>query len=81
MAIFSLIIIEFFTSGLKTLLDFATILSFLAAPVFAVINYKVVNSEFMPEEYRPARWLKILSWSGIIFLISFSLIFVISKIL
>ncbi|MDX1701946.1 MAG: Nramp family divalent metal transporter, partial [Melioribacteraceae bacterium] len=46
MAIFSIIIIQYFTSGLKTLLDFATILSFLAAPVFALINYKVVTAEF-----------------------------------
>lgn len=81
MALFSIIIIEFFTSGLKTLLDFATILSFLAAPFFAVINYKVVTSPFMPERYKPKKWLIILSWAGIIFLISFSIIFIVSEII
>ena len=80
MAIFSILIIEFFTNGLKTLLDFATILSFLAAPIFAIINYRVVNSSFMPNEFKPKKWLKILSWSGIVFLIVFSIIFLISKI-
>ncbi|MBU1100283.1 MAG: Nramp family divalent metal transporter [Bacteroidetes bacterium] len=79
MVITSLIIIGLFTSGLKTLLDFAAIVSFLAAPVFAIINYKVVTSDFMPETDRPKKWLKILSWCGIIFLILFSLIFIISK--
>jgi Mn2+/Fe2+ NRAMP family transporter len=78
MAVFSVLIIEFFTSGLKTLLDFATILSFLAAPIFAFINYKVVTSKFMPEEFRPKKWLIILSWSGITFLIAFSVIYIIS---
>ncbi len=80
MALFSIIIIEFFTSGLKTLLDFATILSFLAAPVFAFINYKVITSDFMPKEHKPKTWLKILSWSGIIFLIGFSILFIYTKI-
>ena len=81
MAVLSIIIIQFFTSGLKTLLDFATILSFLAAPVFAFINYKVITSNFMPIEHKPKLWLKILSWMGIIFLVSFSLLFIASKII
>ncbi len=79
MAILGLSIIAFFTSGLKSLLDFATILSFLAAPVFAYINYKVVTASFMPQEHRPKNWLKFLSWFGIIFLVSFSILFIISK--
>lgn len=79
MAIFGILIIIFYTSGLKSLLDFATIVSFLAAPVFAIINYKVVTASFMPEKYRPRLWLRILSWSGIIFLILFSLLFIASK--
>jgi Mn2+/Fe2+ NRAMP family transporter len=79
MAIFGILIIIFYTSGLKSLLDFATIVSFLAAPVFAIINYKVVTANFMPEEYRPKLWLRVLSWSGIIFLILFSLLFIVSK--
>jgi len=81
MALFSIIIIEFFTSGLKTLLDFATILSFLAAPIFAYINYKVVTSEHMPGKHKPKAWLKILSWIGIIFLVSFSVLFIYTKLI
>ncbi|MDA3860368.1 MAG: Nramp family divalent metal transporter [Melioribacteraceae bacterium] len=80
MAFFGILIIVFYTSGLKSLLDFATIVSFLAAPVFAIINYKVVTADFMPEEYRPKLWLRILSWSGIIFLVLFSLLFIGTKI-
>jgi len=78
MIITAFIIIAYFTSGIKTLVDFATIVAFLAAPVFAVINFRVVTAPFMPEEYRPKKWLRILSWAGIIFLISFSLIYIIS---
>lgn len=81
MALISIIIIGFFVSGLKTLLDFATILSFLAAPIFAIINYKVVTSSIMPQQFRPKMWLKILSWSGIVFLIAFSILFIVIKII
>lgn len=81
MALLSLAIIAFFTSGLKTLLDFATIVSFLAAPVFAIINYKVVTSKSMPLEFQPKLWLRILSWLGIIFLVLFSILFIISEVI
>ena len=81
MAIISIIIIIFFASSLTTLIDFATIMSFLAAPVFAFINYKVVTSDFMNKEYHPPKWLKILSWTGIIFLVTFSLIYILSRFL
>lgn len=72
------IIITGFTSGIKTLMDFATIIAFLAAPVFAIINYRVVTAPFMPVKYQPPKWLRILSWSGIIFLIAFSLVYIAS---
>lgn len=79
MVIFGLLIIGVFTSGLKTLLDFATVVSFLAAPVFAIINYKVITALYVPEHARPKTWLKILSWFGIVFLILFSIIYLVSK--
>ncbi|MGC9365178.1 MAG: Nramp family divalent metal transporter [Fidelibacterota bacterium] len=78
MVIAAFIIITGFTSGIKTLMDFATIIAFLAAPVFAIINYRVVTAPFMPVKYQPPKWLRILSWSGIIFLIAFSLVYIVS---
>lgn len=75
LSITAVIIIGFFTKNMRSLLEMATILSFLTAPVFAFINYKVVTSNFIPTENHPKIWLKILSWAGIIFLISFSLIY------
>ncbi len=78
MVIAAFIIITGFTSGIKTLMDFATIIAFLAAPVFALINYRVVTAPFMPVKYQPPKWLRILSWSGIIFLIAFSLVYIVS---
>jgi len=76
----SMIIIGLFTSSMRNLLDFATVISFLAAPFFAYINFKVVKSDFLPKEYHPKKWMNILSWAGLIFLIGFSIIYIISRI-
>ena len=81
LSVCSVLIIGVFTSSMKTLLDLATIISFLAAPFFAYINFKVVKSDFLPKEYHPKKWLTVLSWAGLIFLIGFSIIFLVSKII
>ena len=71
----SLIIISMFLKSLKYMVDFATISSFVTAPLFAFINYKVVTSEYMPEEARPSLRLRILSWVGFIALLGFGLFY------
>ncbi len=70
------IIIAFFTKNMVALLVFATILSFVTAPLFALINYKVVTSKFIPRDSQPPRWLKVLSWAGICFLIVFIVMYI-----
>jgi len=80
LSLFAALIIGVFNNKMKAFLDFATIISFLAAPFFAIINYKVVTSKFIPDESKPKKWLRILSYLGIIFLIGFSLLFIYSRI-
>lgn len=71
----SLIIIAFLLDDMTILVDLATSLSFLTAPILAYINYKVVTGNTMPKEFQPKPWLRNLSWIGIIFLSGFSLLF------
>lgn len=71
----SLIIIGYLLNEMTLLVDLATTLSFLTAPILAYINYRVVTGSTMPIEYQPKKWLRILSWIGIIFLGGFSLLF------
>lgn len=75
MSIIGLVIVSFMSKNLKVMIDLATIITFLAAPVLAYINYKVVTDNNFPAEYKPGLWLKIISWAGILFLSAFSLIF------
>lgn len=72
LAIGTIAILLFFMSEMGVLIKVATILSFLTAPFFAIINYLLVSGKNMPKEWRPSIQLKILSWFGIIFLIAFS---------
>ncbi|MFD1063213.1 NRAMP family divalent metal transporter [Winogradskyella litorisediminis] len=66
----------FLSSNLGTLVEVATILSFLTAPFYAIANYKLISAKHVPREHRPKRNIHILSWLGIVFLIGFGVWFV-----
>ncbi|TCI94752.1 Nramp family divalent metal transporter [Tenacibaculum sp. M341] len=66
------IILFFFLSNMILLVKIATIFSFLTAPIFALLNYKLITSKHTPKENHPNIFIKTLSYLGIIFLISFS---------
>jgi Mn2+/Fe2+ NRAMP family transporter len=61
-----------FASEMGLLIKTATILSFITAPFYAAINYKLISSKHTPKAWRPSLFLHILSWMGILFLIGFS---------
>ena len=63
----------FLESGMGLLIKIATILSFITAPFYAIINYKLISGKHTPKAWRPSKALHILSISGIVFLIGFSL--------
>jgi len=75
-AIISFIFILVLSSNLKDLVDLATTLSFVIAPVIAFINYKVIMSNKIDAAYRPKPWLKNLAIAGLIFLSVFALIYI-----
>jgi Mn2+/Fe2+ NRAMP family transporter len=69
----TILIFFFFQSDMILLIKIATVLSFLTAPFYAIINYRLISSHHTPKEWRPTAILHILSWLGIIFLIGFSI--------
>ena len=66
------LIFIFLLSEMGKLVEIATILSFVTAPFYAILNYKLVTSDKMPNKYKPNRLIKFLSITGIIFLLVFS---------
>jgi Mn2+/Fe2+ NRAMP family transporter len=73
----SVLLIGVFRGYLTRMVDFATTLSFLTAPVLGYFNYRVVTGRNMPPGTAPPRWLRALSWTGLAFLTVFGLIFVV----
>lgn len=74
-SIISLLVLYVAGSRFIFMVDLATTMSFLSGPVFAYINYKLIFSDLFPENKKPAQWLKLLSWFGMLFISGFALIF------
>jgi len=74
----SLIVVLQFAGNLKELVDFATVLSFMIAPVIAIINFRLVTGKFLEKNMQPSILLKILSFAGILFLLGFAIYFLIT---
>jgi len=72
----SLGIILLFGSKLKQLVDLATTISFMIAPMVALANYKLVSYPFLEKNAVPPAWLRNLAIGGIIYLFSFGLLFI-----
>ena len=66
-------IFVFLMSEMGSLVRVATILSFVTAPIYAILNYTLVTSKYMPKENRLNFAMKIYSILGIIFLTFFSI--------
>lgn len=75
----SLIVVLQFAGNLKEIVDFATVLSFMIAPVIAIINFRLVTGKFLEKNMQPSIWLKVLSFAGILFLTGFAIFFLISR--
>ncbi|WP_299048651.1 divalent metal cation transporter [uncultured Polaribacter sp.] len=72
------LILNYFMDNMGVLVKIATILSFLTAPFYAILNYKLITGKHTPKEHQPGILLRILSIIGIVFLIGFSIWFLTS---
>ena len=73
LSIGTLSIFVFFMSEMGLLVKIATILSFITAPFYAFVNFRLINSKYTPKEFRPSKGINILSIMGLIFLTCFTI--------
>ena len=66
-------IFVFLMSEMGSLVKVATILSFITAPIYALLNYSLVISQHMPNKFRISKIMSLYSSIGIIVLSSFAL--------
>ena len=73
------IVINNFLGNFKELVDLATIISFIIAPLIAIVNFKLVLSDDLTAAEKPNFLMRALSVLGIVYLLGFSLLFVALK--
>ena len=78
LAIGTCLIFLFLLSEMGLLIQIATVLSFITAPFYALLNFRLITSNHMPKKDQPSQKIKILSIVGIVFLIGFTLIYLLS---
>lgn len=69
------LVVYFFGTNMKELVDLATTISFLVAPFIAVVNFRLVMKNF-PDEAKPGLFMRTLSCLGILFLTAFSIYYI-----
>ncbi|MDO8898560.1 MAG: Nramp family divalent metal transporter [Bacteroidales bacterium] len=71
-----ILLITYSGSTMGFMVDMATSISFVTAPVLAFLNYKVITSSRIEKKYQPGIFLRIWSWIGIIFLSLFTFYYI-----
>lgn len=69
------VIIVFLAESMAQMINFATTLSFITAPIIAWLNFRVVTDKHMPIHARPGKLLRFMSWLGIFFFIGFTVVY------
>ncbi len=60
-------------NDMSLMITIATAISFISAPVLAIMNYLAVTNNNFPKEHQPNTLMKVLSWIGIAFLVGFTI--------
>lgn len=76
----TILILLFFLKSMSFLVDLATTLSFLTAPILGYLNLRAVTGKNVLFENQPKLWLKVLAWIGLIVLTTFSVYYIIWKV-
>lgn len=78
-AIASFAVVLFFKSALLAMLGFAMTLAFMTTPIFAWLNYRLVNRNDIPAELRGGKLLNWISQLGLVYLFGFLIVFIVWK--
>ncbi len=72
----SLVVLQRFLTSLTAMVDIATTLSFLTAPLLSILNHRAVLGPEVPLESRPPSWLILASRCGIVAQLTFGVYYV-----
>jgi len=64
-----------FTGGMIRILEAASIIVFIMAPIIAVLNLKAITHKTIPASHRPSKGMLLLAYAGLIMMIAFSIFY------
>jgi len=76
LAVFNVLVLELFVGNMTAMIDFATIMSFLTAPVLGYLNLRAVCSDDVPLEHQPGPAMRMLAYAGLLFMGGIALVYV-----
>jgi Mn2+/Fe2+ NRAMP family transporter len=68
LGLLTVLVAALFAGNLTTMVDFATIVSFLTGPILGYLNLRAVTGPNVPPEHRPGMALLVLSYAGLVLL-------------
>jgi Mn2+/Fe2+ NRAMP family transporter len=81
LSVLTVLVFRFFVGNLTTMVDFATLLAFVTAPVLGYLNLRAVTLSHVPKHFQPGPRLKAFSYFGLVLMGGIALIFVVSLVL
>ena len=75
----TIVVVFFFMKNMRQMVDLATTLSFLTAPIIGYLNLKTVTAIDFPEEHKPTKFMYSVAWFGLIAMVVLSMIFLYTK--
>lgn len=66
----------FSAASMIKILEWATVISFITAPIIAFINLRAIQSEAIPASHRPPTWMIILAYLGLLAMLGFAAYYV-----
>jgi Mn2+/Fe2+ NRAMP family transporter len=72
----SLLLLALFQKSMRTMVDFATSVSFVTAPILAFFHYKISRSPAVEDTNPIGFWMILLSKIGLVFLSAFAIYFI-----
>lgn len=79
LAVLTIVVIARFAGSLTTMVDFATIVSFLTAPALGYLNLRAVRSPHVAPEHQPGGWLLGVSYVGLVLLGGTAVVYIVSR--
>lgn len=74
-------VFAFFINSMTEMVDFATVIFFLTAPIMGFLNLKAVTGPNMPADAKPKKWLYMLSIIGLLIMSVIGIYYIIAAFL